>query len=130
MSEEKYKREIRLQIRVNKPEYDKLLLQFKATACRKFSDYLRSVIFKKPLIAFTRDRSKDECLLELIQLKKELNAIGNNFNQLVKRLHSIDSINSATHCLNKQNALQNSVDRKITEIKDYMKKIAASWSQE
>jgi transcriptional regulator of NAD metabolism len=39
---------------------------------------------------FYRNQSADEFLAEMIQLKHELNAIGNNFNQAVHKLHTLD----------------------------------------
>jgi hypothetical protein len=130
MNQEKQKREKSIQVRVTNTEYEKLISRFKETACRKFSEYIRAIIFKKPVIVFTRDRSKDECLLELIQLKKELNAIGINFNQFVKRLHTIDHLQTAASFLNAQKILLSSVTEKITKIKDYMIKVSEQWSQE
>lgn len=130
MSEQKENRKIRLQIRITEKENKKLHASFALSACRKYSEFLRSAIFQKPVIAFTRDRSKDECILELIQLKKELNAIGNNFNQLVKRLHTIDHSHTAFPYLTAQANLQKAVLTKITEIKDYMNQLVQQWSQE
>lgn len=40
----------------------------------------------KPVTVYTRSQSIDDLMAELILVKNELSAIGNNFNQTVKRL--------------------------------------------
>ena len=39
-----------------------------------------------------RNQSADDFLKEMLVLKKELNGIGNNFNQAVHKLHLLDKI--------------------------------------
>src|SRR5574337_440808 len=73
-------------------EYNKIELAFKTTTKRKLSEYVRYVLLDKPVTVYTRDQSLDEMMLLLARLKTELSAIGNNFNQAVKRLHTMDRI--------------------------------------
>ncbi len=80
----------RITIRLKEAEYNELETQFKKTTCRKFSDYLRKVMLAKPIMIRYRNASADAFLSEMIGLKNELSAIGNNFNQMVKKLHSLD----------------------------------------
>ena len=74
-------------IRLTKTEFEKIEKNWQDSTCRKMSDYLRRIIFEKPIVATYRNRSMDDFMAEMIRLRTELNSIGNNFNQLVKKLH-------------------------------------------
>ena len=87
----------RVTIRFTGDEYNKLQRQCKDTTARKLSDYLRKVLLHQKVTTVTRDRSLDDLVAELIQLRRELNALGNNFNQAVKRLHTLDRIEEKNH---------------------------------
>ena len=80
-----------ISFRVKPEEYDKIYNLFQQTTCRKLSEYSRKVLLNKPVVIKYRNQSADGFLEEMILLKNELNAIGNNFNQAVKRLHSLDT---------------------------------------
>ena len=67
------------------------------TTCRKLSDYARKFLLGKPKIATTRDQPLDDLMAEAIKLRNELNALGNNFNQAVKKLHILYQIAEFRH---------------------------------
>jgi hypothetical protein len=75
-----------LQVRLTAKELEKIHTNFSQSACRKLSDYIRKVLLDKPITVNQRNQSPDDFMAELIVLRNELNAIGNNFNQAVKRL--------------------------------------------
>ena len=71
-------------------EYEQLDGHFKNTLSQNLGDYIRKVLLRKPVIIKTRDVSVDRLVEEIILVKKELNAIGNNLNQAVRKLNSFD----------------------------------------
>lgn len=77
-------------IRFKPQEYNQLQKKFKSSTCQKLSEYIRKTVLAKPLVFTYRNQSADEFLSEMVKLKNELNSIGNNFNQSVKRLHTLD----------------------------------------
>ncbi len=79
-----------ISFRVKPNEYETIHGHFSKTTCRKLSEYVRNVLLQKPVVVKFRNQSADELLAEMIQLKKELNAIGHNFNQVVHKLHTLD----------------------------------------
>ena len=91
MKEKKPIRDRWLTIRLSKDEESDLLKLCRKTTCRSLSEYGRAVLLKEPVIVLCRNASADDFLEEMVGLKKELNAIGNNFNQLVHGLHSLDT---------------------------------------
>lgn len=81
-----------ISIRVKPEEHTIIYQHFQSTTCRKLSEYVRKVLLNKPITINYRNQSADEILSALSQVKKELAAIGNNFNQAVHRLHTLDNV--------------------------------------
>jgi len=87
MAKRKEKRVKWLHLRISQKEYDLLQEWTKQSACRKSSEFVRDALFRRPIRVFYRSKSADEFLSVALKLKNELSAIGNNFNQAVKKLH-------------------------------------------
>jgi len=45
-----------------------------------------------PIVTTYRNQSFDDYMAKMIRLRNELNGIGNNFNQAVKKLHTLHQI--------------------------------------
>src|SRR5678816_3223242 len=90
MKETKQVRKGWLTVRLNEDEEKKLNKFYSRTTSNSLSEYARDVLLREPVNVIYRNQSADEFLEEMIQLKKELNAIGNNFNQTVHKLHTLD----------------------------------------
>lgn len=101
-------------VRFNETERNKLKKFYKNTTCNNLGEYIRSVLLKESLIVRFRNKSADDFLEEVLLLRRELNAIGNNFNQLVHKLYSLDSMPEI-----KAWAILNEAGKKI-----FMKKVA------
>lgn len=129
MSEQNNNRTKWLHLRLKPEEYAKIHKQFSKTTCRKISDYSRKILLDKPVTATYRNQSLDDFMTEMMQLRNELNSIGNNFNQAVKKLHTLQQIAEfkvwiITYELEKQSLLN-----KVDEIKNHINKIADQWLQ-
>lgn len=129
MKEKKQVRSKWLTIRLSESEENKLIKFFKRTTSNSLSEYAREVLLRQPVTFFYRNESADDFLSEMILLKKELNAIGNNFNQAVHKLHTLDRIPDI-----KSWAILNENSKKIfmnklTEIEDIMNEIYIQWLQ-
>ena len=93
MSEEKTdKKKGWITFRVKPEEYDRIHKLFRATTHRKLSEYARKVLLNKPVVIKYRNESVHELLSAMISVKNELNPIGKNFNQVVKKLHTLNQI--------------------------------------
>lgn len=79
-------------VRFTTKEYEKLEAKFHTTTSNQISQYVRNVLLEKPVVVKYRNESLDNFMEELIQIKQELNAIGSNFNQAVKKLHLLKQI--------------------------------------
>jgi hypothetical protein len=79
-------------LRLTPEEYAKIERKWKASTCRKLSDYVRKHLFDKSIVTTYRNQSLDDFMEETIVLHNELNAIGTNINQAVKKLHILQQI--------------------------------------
>lgn len=114
-------------LRFTPEEYKKIEQRWKASTCRKLSDYLRKHLFDKPVTTNFRNESLDEFMSEIIRLRGELNAIGNNFNQAVKKLHTLNQIPEFKVWIISSELDKKKLLEKVEEIKEYIQKISVKW---
>jgi hypothetical protein len=129
MSAEKINRSRLLQVRLTTKELEKIQTKFSKSTCRKLSDYIRKVLLDKPITVNQRNQSLDDFMAEMIALRNELNAIGNNFNQTVKRLHALQQIDEIKTWLILNETARQIILNKITEIKSKINQINDQWLQ-
>jgi MobC-like protein len=129
MSEQNNNRTKFLHLQLKPAEYEKIHREFNKTTCRKLSDYARKILLGKPLIAATRNQSLDDFMTEAIKLRHELNSIGNNFNQAVKKLHTLQQISDFRAWLINYELEKKILQNKMDEIKNYIQKIGEKWLQ-
>ena len=130
MNEKKCNRTRLVTLRLTTVEYEKIQTKFKTTTCRKLSDYMRFVLLEKRLTVFTRNKSMDDFMTELIQLRNELNYIGNNFNQVVKKMHLLQSLPEFKSWFLLNDSAQQNLLKKVEEIKFRINQFSDKWSQE
>lgn len=116
-------------VRFQVDEYSKVYTSFKKTTKRKLSEYIRAVLLHKPITVYTRNRSLDDLVSELIVLKNDLSAIGNNFNQAVKKLHTLDHNSEIRSWVLMNEKSKVELMQKVEEIKVKMAKISEVWLQ-
>ena len=116
-------------LRLTPAEYAKIERKWKASTCRKLSDYVRHNLFEKPVTSYYRNQSLDEFMAEMVLLRNDLNHIGNNFNQAVKRLHTLNQIAEFRSWLIVWEVEKKTLFNKVDEIKKHVQKIAESWLQ-
>lgn len=116
-------------VRMNETEFNQLEKFQKKTTEKNTSAYLRKVALQKPVTVKYRNESADDFLLDMLNLKKELNAIGNNFNQAVHKLHIIDKIPEFRVWVQQYDGLQKVLISKVEEIKLRMNQLYEQWLQ-
>jgi uncharacterized protein YktA (UPF0223 family) len=68
-------------------------------------------------------------MAEMIKLRMQLNNIGNNFNQAVKRLHTLDNFPEFKSWLIAYEQEKKMLFNTVSEIKNYMQKFGEKWLQ-
>jgi len=116
-------------VRMNETEFTQLEKFQKKTTEKDTSAYLRKVALQKPVTVKYRNESADDFLLDMLNLKKELNAIGNNFNQAVHKLHILDKIPEFRVWAQQYDGLQKVLINKVEEIKLRMNQLYEQWLQ-
>ena len=129
MTEEKINRSKLLQVRLTPKESEKINNKFSHSTCRKLSDYIRKKLLDKPIAIYTRNQSLDDFMAEMIVLRNELNAIGNNYNQVVKRLHSLQRVEEIKTWLLLNESSKQILLKKVDEIKSKINQINEQWLQ-
>ncbi|HVG16878.1 MAG TPA: hypothetical protein VM935_18040 [Chitinophagaceae bacterium] len=127
MKEARSKRTKLITLRLTAAEYELLNSRFKATTCRKLSDYLRKVLLTGKVTVFTRNKSLDDFMTEMIELRNQLSAIGNNFNQAVHKLHILDKIPEFRQWILLNERDKGILMNKVDEIKNGINRFAEKW---
>lgn len=115
--------------RMNADELKQLDKLHKQSTERRLSNYMRKVLLQKPVVIQYRNQSADDFLKDMLALKKELNAAGNNFNQAVKKLHLLEKIQEFRVWLNLYENSRKVLLQDIEEIKLRMGQLYEQWLQ-
>jgi hypothetical protein len=129
MSEQKIGRTRIIGLRLAWDEYAALEKSWKKSTISTRSEYVRRVLFGKPVTVYTRNQSLDDFMAEMILLRRELNAIGVNVNQAVHRLHTLDYLPQMQLWLNGFERDKILLFNKMGEIKNRMDLMADQWLQ-
>ncbi|MBS1738260.1 MAG: plasmid mobilization relaxosome protein MobC [Bacteroidetes bacterium] len=114
-------------LRLTFDEYRKIEKKWKASTCRKLSEYVRRSLFEKPIVMTYRNSSQDDLMTELTKLRNELNAVGNNFNQAVKKLHTLQQIAEFKSWLIAYEVEKKILQNKLDEVRNNIKKMLEIW---
>jgi hypothetical protein len=116
-------------LRLSPKEYAQVQKKSQKSTPYKLSEYVRRRLFEKPFTVYHRNQSLDELMVELIELRKEMNGIGNNFNQAVKKLHTLSQIPEFRSWLLTWELDQKILFGKVEEIRKMIDKISDVWLQ-
>lgn len=129
MQETKENRTRWLKVRLKPSEYEQIEKRTQRTTFQTMSEFARAMLTGKPVRVLTRDQSMDEILEELILLRKELNGIGQNLNQAVKRIHSASDQADARLWMGLLTVINGNLSPAIGQIKERMNQYADLWLQ-
>ena len=127
--EEKEVRRMSIKVRMNQEEMERIKKYQRRTTERSLSEYIRSVSMQEPVTVKYRNQSADDFLKEMLALKKELNFIGNNFNQAVHKLHMLDKIPEFREWVKNYDSLLRLLVQKSEEIRSRVIQLHEQWSQ-
>lgn len=117
----------RVNFRLTEEEYKKVVALIAKTTHRTISIYARKLLLGQPVTMVYRDASKDKAIEELSALRRELGAIANNFNQLVKKIHKLDAFPNKQFWLSAASDQQQQLQQSISNIQEHINKIARRW---
>ena len=129
MERENSNRSRRITLRLTEKEYAKIESQFKASTCRKLSDYIRKHLFSRPITCTYRNQSLDDLMEETVLLSSELRSIGNNINQIARKANTLKMIPDFKGHLYLFEVQRKRLSDKMEEISSHTKKISEQWLQ-
>lgn len=115
-----------IHVRLSVQEYRIITNKTSNSTCRNMSQYLRSIIFERPIVTTYRNLSQDDMVQQMVLLNSELNAIGNNLNQITKKLHILRPSEEQYWGLQFSSKAE-SILLKIAEVKDAVQEIGERW---
>lgn len=119
-----------LKMRVSADELKRIQQLWKKTTEKSLSNYARKNLLKQPVTVLHRNQSADAFLSEMIKLKRELNALGNNFNQTVHKMHTLERIPDFRAWIQVNEQSRNAFLLKVDQISTRLFQIHQQWSQE
>lgn len=125
--EEKEVRRHFVKTRMNDAELQTVTRLQRQTTEKDISSYLRKIALQKPVTVTYRNQSADDFLQEMLQLRKELNAIGSNFNQAVHKLHILEKIPEFRVWIQQNDSLQRALVSKVEEVRMRMNQLYEQW---
>ena len=129
MERENSNRSRRITLRLTPQEYAKIEQRYKNSTCRKLSDYVRKHLFNKPITTHYRNQSIDDSIEEIVLLRNELSAVGNNVNQVVKKMHTLKQIPEFREWITRYELERIILCNKINDIQNHIYKISDKWLQ-
>ena len=119
-----------MHVRFTEKEYETLTKKFEKTTSNQLSHYVRNVLLERPIVIKYRNESMDAAMEELILIKQELNAIGNNFNQAVKKLHTLKQIPEFRQWVSVSEVIQEQLNNRTSHIQQRISQLSDKWLQE
>lgn len=124
------KRTRKFTVRFTETEYVNIESKFRKSTSSQLSQYLRSLALGKPVVIKYRNESLDKFMEELITMKQELSAIGNNLNQAVKKLHTLKQIPEFRQWIAGYESIQQQVEDRTKQVEERISKMLGTWLQE
>lgn len=119
-----------IKLRVNQQHYDRLCQLLSRSHYRNMSELLRDIVCHRQVVTYTRDESLDVAMQELARIRKELNTIGNNLNQVAKQINSTtDKSKILLLGLNTNEHIEE-LRQKVDTIYPIISQLAKKWLQE
>ena len=117
-------KDIRLNIRLSPQEWDKIHRLAANTTCRSVSEYARKVLAKQPVTVFYRNQSFDEFEEQMIRLLNQLETFGDNYDQLVKKMATLEFRPEITLTIFQLHACMNDFSKTVTTIREHIEKLS------
>lgn len=116
--------------RITKKEFLRLQWLLSQSRYRNMSGLLRAMIAGEPVTIYTKDNSLGTVMEELVLLRRELSAIGNNLNQITRHLNSLKGREGKGILLLQAAEVISTVDGKLQKIFPLISQLAQKWLQE
>jgi hypothetical protein len=118
-----------IRTRVSQDTYERLTGLIGQSDCHSIGEVARRILSKEKIVAFTIDRSFDPIVEELCRIRREINAIGININQVTHAFHADDAPGRRVAEALKIVKQYNEVGDKVAELLGVISQVTKKWSQ-
>lgn len=116
-------------VRVSERFYNRLEEIKKNSNCQYIGEVARRILYREEIIWYHKDASMDSTIAELALIRKELNSIGININQVTRHFHSADTTNQKVFQALKIVEEYKKVGQKMERVMDVTSEITKKWLQ-
>jgi methyl-accepting chemotaxis protein len=116
-------------VRLSENVYTRLEKYVESTDCQTVAELGRRLMSKERITYFHKDASMDATMEELSRIRKELNSIGTNINQITHSFHTADVANQRTFLALKVAEQYNKVGDKVEQLLKIVSQLAIKWLQ-
>jgi hypothetical protein len=116
--------------RVTQDVYQRLESFIGKSDCHSIGEVARRLLSKEKITTFTIDRTLDTVMEELSLIRKEINAIGTNINQITHAFHLSDSPSQKAINAIKVADQYKVVGAKVDTLLSIVSKLSRKWLQE
>ena len=116
-------------LRVSARFFNQLEEKRKKTNCQNVSEMVRAILYKEKIMFYYTDASLNSTAIELSGIRKELNQIGININQITRFFHETDSVNQKMFHALKIAEDYKRVEAKVEQLLLMISEIGKKWLQ-
>jgi hypothetical protein len=114
-------------VRVSDRYYKRLEEIKKNSNCQYIGEVARRILYREEIVWYHKDASMDSTVAELTLIRKELNAIGININQITRHFHSADIPNQKIFHALKIVDEYKKVGQKLDKVMSVTSEITKKW---
>lgn len=114
-------------VRVSDRYYKRLEEIKKNSNCQYIGEVARRILYREEIVWYHKDASLDTTVAELTLIRKELNAIGININQITRHFHSADIPNQKIFHALKIVDEYKKVGQKLEKVMSVTSEITKKW---
>lgn len=114
-------------IRVSDRYYKRLEEIKKNSNCQYIGEVARRILYREEIVWYHKDASMDSTVAELTLIRKELNSIGININQITRHFHSADIPNQKIFHALKIVDEYKKVGQKLEKVMSVTSEITKKW---
>jgi hypothetical protein len=118
-----------IQAKVSQAVFKRLEQLMVNSDCQSMGELARRILSKERITYFIKDASMDAPMEELSRIRKELNAIGTNINQITHSFHNTDLANQKTLHALKVAEQYKKVGDKVDQLLAIVSQMAKKWLQ-
>jgi len=119
----------KITIRVSIPFYQKMEKWLTQSNCQTIAELARSIVYKEKIIWYHKNAELESTALELATIRKELNAIGHNINQITHHFHLADTSSQKMFQTLKVGEEYKKVSVKVDQLLVMVSEISETWLQ-